>query len=143
MTSKNNLTRFLDAQNGVYENALAEVKAGAKRTHWMWFIFPQINGLGFSETSRFFAIKNKSEANAYFAHDILGTRLVEISSELLKLNTNNPVSVFGSVDSQKLQSSMTLFCLLESTSPIFQKVLDKFYGGKKDENTVRLLNTYN
>ena len=139
MTSKNNLTRFLEAQDGVYEDALTEVKNGEKRGHWMWYIFPQISGLGFSETTRFYAIKNESEATEYLNHEILGTRLVEICTELLKLKTNDPVVVFGNVDSLKLKSSMTLFSLLENSKPEFQKVLDKFYGGKKDDNTIQLL----
>jgi len=139
MTTKNNLSRFLEAQDGVYETALKEVKKGRKTGHWMWYIFPQISGLGFSETSRFYAIKNQAEAVEYLNHEILGTRLVEISAELLNLQTNNPVEVFGSIDSLKLKSSMTLFSLLEHTHPVFQNVLDKLYGGGKDENTVQLL----
>ncbi len=139
MTTKNNLTRFLEAQNGVYKDALTEVKNGNKQGHWMWYIFPQISGLGFSETTRYYAIKNKREATEYLSHEILGARLVEISTELLKLKTNNAVTVFGSIDSLKLKSSMTLFSLLENSSPVFQRVLDKFYGGKNDENTIRLL----
>lgn len=139
MTTKNNLTRFLEAQDGVYDKALKEVRNGRKTGHWMWYIFPQIIGLGFSETSRFYAIKNQAEAREHLNHEILGTRLVEISAELLNLQTNNPVEVFGSIDSLKLKSSMTLFSLLENPHPVFQKVLDKFYGGKKDENTLQLL----
>ena len=139
MTTKNNLSRFLEAQDGVYETALKEVKKGRKTGHWMWYIFPQISGLGFSETSRFYAIKNQAEAAEYLNHEILGTRLVEISAELLNLQTNNPVEVFGNIDSLKLKSSMTLFSLMENSQPLFQKVLDKFYGGRKDENTVQLL----
>ena len=106
----------------------------------MWYIFPQIAGLGFSETARFYAIKNRSEAVDYFTHQILGTRLVEISTELLKLSTNDPVEVFGNIDSMKLQSSMTLFSLLENANPVFQQVLDKYYDGIKDEKTIELLN---
>ena len=139
MPTENNITRFLDAQKSVYEIALKEIKKGKKMSHWMWYIFPQINGLGFSDTAKFYAIKNKDEANEYLHHDILGKRLVEISTELLKLNTSNAVEVFGQVDSLKLKSSMTLFSLLGSTDPVFQKVLDKFFGGKKDEKTIQLL----
>ena len=140
MSTENNLTRFLDAQKGDYEIALKEIKKGKKTSHWMWYIFPQINGLGFSDTAKFYAIKNKDEATEYLHHDILGTRLVEISTELLKLNTSNSIEIFGQVDSLKLKSSMTLFSLLESTNPVFQKVLDKFFGGVKDEKTIQLLN---
>src|SRR5690554_2420425 len=139
MTTNNNLSRFLEVQDGVYDTALKEVRNGRKTGHWMWYIFPQISGLGFSETSRFYAIKNQAEAVEYLNHEILGARLVEISTELLNLQANNPVEVFGSIDSLKLKSSMTLFSLLENSHPVFQKVLDKFYGGKKDENTVQLL----
>ncbi|MGZ5191391.1 MAG: DUF1810 domain-containing protein [Flavisolibacter sp.] len=141
MTTKTNLTRFLDAQKENYGVALKEIKNGKKTSHWMWYIFPQIRGLGFSETERFYAIKNKDEATEYLHHDILGTRLVEISTELLKLQTSNSVEVFGQVDSLKLKSSMTLFSILESTNPVFQKVLDMFFGGMKDEKTIQLLKT--
>ena len=107
----------------------------------MWFIFPQIRGLGFSETSKFYAIKNKSEATEYLNHEILGPRLIEISTELLKLHSFNSVEIFGNTDSLKLKSSMTLFSQLESENPVFQKVLDKFFGGRKDEKTIQLLNS--
>jgi uncharacterized protein (DUF1810 family) len=138
MISKNNLRRFLDAQENAYEIALKEIKNGKKTSHWMWYIFPQIDGLGLSETARFYAIKNKEEAVEYIHHDILGKRLVEISTELLKLDTNNSIEIFGQVDSLKLKSSMTLFSLVDA-NPVFQKVLDKFFGGEKDEKTIRLL----
>lgn len=139
MPDNKNLKRYLDAQTGVYESALKEMGNGRKIGHWMWYIFPQIRGLGFSETSMFYAIQSQGEATAYLNHEILGPRLVEICTALLGLQTNNPVEIFGSVDSLKLQSSMTLFSLLEPTEPVFQKVLDKFYGGKKDPNTIQLL----
>ena len=138
MTTTINLERFLEAQNGDYESALRQIKNGRKTGHWMWYIFPQISGLGFSETSKFYAIKNSAEATAYLNHEILGARLVEINIELLDLQTTNPVEIFGDTDSLKLKSSMTLFSLLENTNPVFQKVLDKFYGGKKDEKTIQL-----
>src|SRR5690606_37472096 len=124
-----------------YLLALNEIKNGKKTTHWMWYIFPQIAGLGFSETARFYAIKNRNEATAYLNHEILEARLIEISAELLKLPTNDPIEVFGNIDSKKLKSSMTLFSLLEHTNPVFQQVLDKFFGGVKDEKTIKLLHT--
>jgi uncharacterized protein (DUF1810 family) len=139
MNTKNNLSRFLEAQAGDYKTALKEVRNGKKTGHWMWYIFPQISGLGFSETSRLYAINNQAEATEYLKHEILGPRLIEISTELLNLPTNNAIEVFGSIDSLKLNSSMTLFSLLDPTDPVFQKVLDKFYGGKKDGNTIQLL----
>lgn len=143
MNSKNNLSRFTDAQRDAYEIALNEIKRGRKTSHWMWYIFPQIRGLGFSETSNYYAIKDKSEAQEYLNHEILGARLIEISNTLLKLQTSNPIIVFGSIDSVKLKSSMTLFSLLENTNPVFQKVLDKFFGGEKNEKTIQILNKPN
>lgn len=139
MPDNKNLKRYLDAQTGVYESALKEIGNGRKIGHWMWYIFPQISGLGFSETSRRYALQNRGEARAYLNHEILGARLIEISETLLRLQTNNPIGIFGSVDSLKLKSSMTLFSLLEPTDPVFQKVLDKFYAGEKDPNTLRML----
>jgi len=143
MTSGNSLSRFIKAQDGSYELALKEIKNGKKTSHWMWYIFPQINGLGHSEMARFYAIKNLNEARTYLHHPVLGERLVEISSELLNLATNDAAAVFGSVDSMKLKSSMTLFSLLEDTDPVFQKVLDKYFDGKKDEKTIELIESKN
>lgn len=140
MTAQNNLTRFLEAQIHDYELALQEIKHGKKRGHWMWYIFPQINGLGYSETARFFSIRDKVEATQYLNHPVLGVRLLEITSELLNLDLNNPIAIFGNIDSIKLKSSMTLFSLVEQTNPIFQKVLDKFFDGKKDINTIQIVN---
>ena len=140
MSTNNNLTRFLDAQNESYPYALKEIKKGKKTRHWMWFIFPQISGLGFSETSKYYAIKNKDEATEFLDHEVLGKRLIEISNELLNLNTNDPVAIFGMVDSVKLKCSMTLFSLVEKTNPVFLKVLDKFFGGERDQKTIQLLN---
>jgi uncharacterized protein (DUF1810 family) len=134
-----NLERFIEAQRINYQQALSEIKNGRKQSHWMWYIFPQIAGLGFSETSRFYAIRDLDEATAYFRHEILGTRLVEISEALLQLPTNNAHSIFGSPDNMKLQSSMTLFSLVESTNPVFQAVLDKFFNGKPDQKTIQRL----
>jgi uncharacterized protein (DUF1810 family) len=133
------LQRFLDAQQRDYENALSEIKNGRKRSHWMWYIFPQIHGLGFSETSRFYAIRNKNEAAEYLQHPVLGKRLIEISNALLDLDTNNATSVFGSPDDLKLKSSMTLFSSLSDTNPVFEKVLQKFFDGKKDDKTIAQL----
>lgn len=140
MTDENDLTRFVEAQEHVFGTALQEIKNGRKNGHWMWYIFPQISGLGSSETSRFYAIKDMTEAKQYLNHPVLGQRLVEITSELLKLKTGDPVAVFGSIDSLKLKSSMTLFSIIENTNPVFQKVLDKYFGGKKDTNTIRIVN---
>lgn len=139
MTSANNLTRFIEAQDGVYEIALNEIKKGQKTSHWMWYIFPQIKGLGYSETAKFYAIQNLDEASRYLHHPVLGTRLVEISSALLNLTTDNASAVFGSVDAMKLKSSMTLFSLLKNSNPVFQKVLEKFFNGMKDQKTIELI----
>ena len=138
-TNSNQLSRFLEAQQGVYPQALAEVKSGKKTSHWMWFIFPQLKGLGRSETAYFFGISNQEEAAQYLKHPILGARLVEICQELLNLQTSSAVEIFGPVDALKLQSSMTLFSLLMPTNPVFQQVLDRFFDGEKDEKTIRLL----
>ena len=139
MSPVNDLKRFLKAQEQTYEAALGEIRNGKKEGHWMWFIFPQISGLGFSDTSKFYAIQGQQEAAAYLNHEILGKRLVTISTELLKLPVHNPDAIFGSVDSMKLRSSMTLFAQLEHSHPVFQQVLDKFFGGAMDETTIRLL----
>lgn len=143
MSNNNDLSRFINAQKGVYARALSEINSGHKRSHWMWYIFPQIAGLGMSEMSRLYAIKDAAEAAAYADHEILGTRLTEISRQLLKLNTNDAVSVFGSIDSMKLQSCMTLFSFVANADPIFQQVLDKFFNGEKDMKTIQLLNKQN
>ena len=143
MTSANNLSRFIEAQDGVYEIALGEIKNGRKMSHWMWFIFPQIKGLGYSETARFYAIKSLDEASNYLHHPVLGKRLVEISSELLHLTTNDAAAVFGSVDAMKLKSSMTLFSLVKNSNPVFKKVLDKFFDGMKDHKTIELVESEN
>lgn len=140
MSTIYNLSRFLDAQKEDFEIALNEIKNGRKTSHWMWYIFPQIKGLGQSETSKYYAIKNKREAEKYLEHEILGPRLIEISNALLNLKTDNPVQVFGSIDSVKLKSSMTLFSSIENADPVFQKVLDKYFNGEKDQNTIRLFN---
>jgi uncharacterized protein (DUF1810 family) len=139
MTTKNNLSRFIEAQEGSYNRALSEVKKGKKQSHWMWYIFPQIQSLGFSETSMFYAIKDIDEAAAFLEHPVLGSRLVEISKELLALQSNNPNKILGSPDDVKLQSSMTLFASLDNTDPVFQQVLDKFYDGAKDQKTLRII----
>ena len=132
------LHRFLDAQEGDYATALAEIKAGRKRSHWMWYIFPQIAGLGFSSTSKFYAIKDKDEAEKFLAHPVLGKRLIEISNALLEIEGKTANQIFGSPDDAKLKSSMTLFGATENTNPVFQKVLDKYFDGAKDERTLEL-----
>ncbi len=133
------MQRFLDAQKSSYQTALTEIKNGRKRSHWMWYIFPQIQGLGFSETSRFYAIKDVSEAEAYLKHQVLGSRLIEISQVAAQLAPNNATQVFGSPDDMKLKSSMTLFAALDDAGPVFQSVLDKFFGGSRDAKTLQII----
>jgi uncharacterized protein (DUF1810 family) len=133
------LTRFLTAQERDYATALAEIKSGRKRSHWMWYIFPQIAGLGFSETSKFYAIKDQAEADAYLQHPVLGKRLIEISRALLELEDNHATRIFGSPDDLKLKSSMTLFAALPNTDPVFNLVLAKFFNGIPDWVTLNLL----
>jgi uncharacterized protein (DUF1810 family) len=133
------LQRFIDAQAKDYANALQEIKNGKKKSHWMWYIFPQIHGLGFSETSIFYAIKNKNEAEEYLTHPVLGSRLKEISNALLVLETNDAAEIFGSPDDLKLKSSMTLFASSKNADLVFQSVLDKFFKGEKDKKTIGLL----
>jgi len=119
------MKRFLEAQEKNYKAALSEIRDGRKRSHWMWYIFPQIQGLGFSETSKYYAIKDLSEADLYLAHPVLGSRLIEIANALLELSENNATKIFSSPDDMKLKSSMTLFASLKETDPVFQKVMDK------------------
>lgn len=139
MITSNTLSRFLTPQKSDYSTAFSEIKNGKKRSHWMWYIFPQIQGLGFSETSKFYAIKNIHEAEDFLNDPVLGKRLIEICEELLKQNTNNANQIFGSPDDVKLRSSMTLFSSLNNVDPVFQKVLDKFFDGEKDEKTLEIL----
>ena len=132
------LERFLDAQEGRYKTALAEIKKGRKETHWMWFIFPQIKGLGYSDISKYYAIQSVDEAKAYLAHPILGGRLCEISEYLLYLKTNDPVKIFGGIDALKLQSCMTLFWVI-SRKEVFGDILLKYFGGYLDYQTMQIL----
>lgn len=133
------LDRFLDAQRGDYAAALAEVRRGRKTSHWMWYIFPQIAGLGQSSTARYYSIRDLEEAREYYAHPVLGQRLQEISGALLDLRGSDPVAVFGGIDSMKLKSSMTLFAVAAPDDPLFRQVLDKYYGGEQDALTLRIL----
>lgn len=139
MDKNANLKRFRDAQERDYDTALAEISNGRKRSHWMWYIFPQVKGLGFSETSRYYGVDGLGEAEAYLNDPVLGKRLLEISEALLTLQTNNASQVFGSPDDMKLRSSMTLFASVKGAPPVFQKVLDKFYKGAKDPQTLGFL----
>ena len=138
MSSEYNLERFIDAQEASYEIALSEIKSGRKKSHWMWYIFPQVQGLGFSETSKFYAIKDIGEAKAFLEHPVLGERLVRICNALLYLESDNAHNIFGSPDDLKLRSSMTLFSSL-NINPVFQKLLEKFFNGIKDDKTLQII----
>ncbi|WP_199485650.1 DUF1810 domain-containing protein [Absiella sp. AM29-15] len=133
-----NLDRFIKAQENDYETALNEIENGHKQSHWIWYIFPQLQGLGFSSMSQYYGIKDKEEAIDYMNHPVLRERLLEISQALLSLDCNDPVRVMGYPDNLKLQSSMTLFSIV-SKEPVFQKVLDKFYDGQEDQSTLEKL----
>jgi len=139
MSKENNLKRFIEAQENTYATALAEIKNGRKQSHWMWFIFPQLQGLGFSETSKYYAIADRAEAQAFLNHPLLGSRLVAICKALLLLESTNATKILGSPDDVKLKSSMTLFASLQHTNPVFEAVLDKFFNGTKDAKTMQLL----
>lgn len=134
-----NLNRFIKAQKYSYEAALSEIKNGVKRTHWMWYIFPQLKELGKSEIAKHYGIEDFEEAKMFLEHPLLGARLREISNALINLSTNNPYSVMGDIDGLKLQSSMTLFAEIEACDSVFTKVLDKYYNGNKDPKTIKLL----
>jgi uncharacterized protein (DUF1810 family) len=139
MTSLYNLKRFIDAQESMFSIALNEIKNGKKQSHWMWFIFPQIAGLGFSEMSKLYAINDINEAGLYLAHPVLSKRLIEISKALLDVEGKTASQVFGSPDDMKLKSCMTLFSSLENTNPVFQAILSKYFGGTKDAKTLQLI----
>lgn len=133
------LQRFKEAQTRDYETALSELKAGRKRGHWMWYIFPQIAGLGMTDTSRFYAIRDIKEAGGYLMDEVLGLRLANCCKALLALETNDAHAVFGSPDDLKLRSCLTLFDAVPATFPVFAQVLDKFYQGKRDPRTLEIL----
>ncbi len=135
------LQRFIDAQDrgGIYDQALFELRCGRKRGHWIWFVFPQILGLGSSEMSRRYAISCSEEASAYVAHPVLGARLVECAQALLALAGSNPAAVMGELDAVKLRSSMTLFARTDGADPVFVQVLDKYFRGVADKATEQRL----
>lgn len=138
-TSHQSLERFIKAQENNFLVALAEVSSGKKRTHWMWYIFPQIQGLGFSDMAKLYAIRNLSEASAFLNHRVLGPRLILITSELLKLNDKTAYEIFGSPDDLKLHSCITLFAAVPGADQVFQQTLDKYFSGHKDNRTLKIL----
>ena len=141
MTDPYDLERFVRAQDasGTYDAALAELRAGRKTSHWMWFVFPQVAGLGLSETSRRYAISSLDEARAYLAHPLLGPRLDACARALLELEGRTAAEILGPVDAQKLRSSMTLFARAAPEEPVFVEVLGRYCYGRQDEATDALL----
>ncbi|MGC8639301.1 MAG: DUF1810 domain-containing protein [Isosphaeraceae bacterium] len=135
------LDRFVQAQARDYERALAEIKSGKKRSHWIWYIFPQIDGLGFSSMSRRYAIKSIAEAEAYLKHPVLGPRLVACAEAALAVQGRSALEIFGSPDDMKLRSSATLFACVSPAGSVFEQVIDKYFDGRRDEKTLRLLKT--
>ena len=133
------LNRFIKAQEKVYDRVVTELKNGSKRSHWMWYIFPQLDGLAHSTTSKYYAIKSKEEAIAYLNHPVLGTRLIECTEAVLAVEGKTVSQIFGYPDDLKLKSSMTLFSEV-TTDPIFNHVLDKYFQDERDEKTLQLLN---
>jgi uncharacterized protein (DUF1810 family) len=131
------LERFVTAQDnaGTYDRAVAELRAGRKATHWMWFVFPQIAGLGYSPASRTYAISSLDEARAYLAHPVLGPRLIECAAILIAVPARTAEQVFGEVDALKMCSSMTLFMHAAPGEPVFRQVLDRYFGGVPDPAT--------
>jgi uncharacterized protein (DUF1810 family) len=132
------LDRFLSAQALVHDQALAELRRGRKTSHWMWFIFPQIAGLGRSETARFYAIRDAAEARAYLAHPLLGPRLIE-ATRTVTAAPGTAVAIFGEIDALKLRSSLTLFAAVADDPAPFDAALTRFYGGERDGATLDLL----
>ena len=135
------LERFKIAQEYSYEDALAEISSGCKRTHWMWYVFPQVRGLGSSVTAQKYAIQSRQEAEEYEKDPVLGRRLREITEALLAQKESNPVKVFGSTDAMKLKSCMTLFAAVSEKPELYEKVLNRFFSGDRCPHTVKFLKT--
>ena len=134
------LQRFVQAQAEAYQQALAEIRRGRKTTHWMWFVFPQLRGLGLSSTAWRYGIVSLAEARAYLAHDILGPRLRECAAAVASLERRTASEVFGSPDDQKLRSCLTLFEQADPSTPTFSRALDSLWAGERDPLTLRMLN---
>ena len=134
-----NLNRFVEAQAADYDTAISEIRNGRKRSHWMWYVFPQIAGLGFSPASQHFAIRSLAEAKAYLAHPVLGARLLECADALLALNGRSAHEIFGSPDDMKLRSSATLFAQAAPAGSAFHRIIEKYFEGRPDERTLAAL----
>jgi uncharacterized protein (DUF1810 family) len=133
------LMRFVRAQEGTYDQALSELKLGRKRSHWIWWIFPQLDGLGFSPITKRFSIKSEDEARAYLAHPILGPRLIECAEAIVSVQGKSARDILGSPDDLKLKSCATLFAQVSPLGSVFEQILEKFYSGEGDAATLRLL----
>jgi uncharacterized protein (DUF1810 family) len=133
------LSRFLQAQESDYELALSEIKGGRKRTHWMWYIFPQIDGLAFSSTAQHYSIKSIEEAKAYLQHPVLGPRLLDCAEAVVRIEGRSAAQIFGSPDDLKLRSCATLFACVSPAGSVFERLLGKYYGGSRDGKTLQLL----
>ena len=139
MNAPFDLNRFVEVQEDLFPQALAEIKNGRKESHWMWFIFPQIAGLGISSLSQKYAIRGKDEAVAYLQHHILGPRLKEITTILLELEGKSTFEIFGNIDTMKLKSSMTLFAMVSPENSPFHLVLERYFAGERDSRTLDIL----
>jgi uncharacterized protein (DUF1810 family) len=133
------LSRFVEAQEGVYEQALGEIRSGSKRSHWMWYVFPQVEGLGRSPASRRYAIRSGEEAAAYLAHPVLGPRLIECAEAVLRIEGRSALEIFGWPDDMKLRSCATLFARVSNEGSVFQRVIDKYFEGEPDDHTLQLI----
>jgi uncharacterized protein (DUF1810 family) len=133
------LDRFIEAQKSCYERALAEIRGADKNSHWMWYIFPQVSGLGFTPTSQKYSIRSLGEAQAYLAHRTLGFRLVECAEAALAVSGSSAHDIFGSPDDWKLRSSATLFALVSPSGSVFEQLLEKYFHGERDPQTLALL----
>lgn len=133
------LSRFVSAQQDDYDQALSEIRSGKKRSHWMWYIFPQIDGLAFSSTSKYYAIKSTEEARAYLAHPVLGPRLLECAEAAVQIEGRSAREIFGSPDDLKLKSCATLFSCVSPPGSVFERLLEKYYHGERDGKTLRIL----
>lgn len=138
MENNYNLNRFIEAQNRDYDTALAEIRAGKKASHWMWYIFPQLKGLGRSSTSEYYGLSGIKEAQAYLSDPILKARLIEITDAVIAHKDKSAEEIFGGIDAKKLRSCMTLFSTAAPDIPVFEAVLEQFFHGVPDRNTLRL-----
>lgn len=134
-----NLDRFIKAHEENYSEAIAEIRSGKKRSHWMWYVFPQLKGLGSSETANYYGLRNIDEATEFLHHPILGENLVRICKALEGINGKSAYAIFGTPDDLKLHSSLTLFSLVKETNPIFQQLINTYFDGKPDQLTLKLL----